>query len=502
MLSLGIRSVAVALLGIAAAGAALAQTPAAQQPAPGQQPPASDEVRVFPQKGAVRERGPAGRRADETQREPTRRVERRAVPLREALELAARQGPDVALARAQAGVAAIAVDRYWTAWKPDITASGTFDHTSAPAVFDIGGLISGIGAVYGLPAPPPGSLPKPITIVGANSTYGTLQIAQPLLTPAGLFLKAPAAAAAEAAARGSDEAREQVLLVVARTYLGLKGLEGLLEAARGAEQVALRREADANVQISAGTAVEIALLRAQTETAQARAQIAGLEGQRESLLALLEGLVGEPIAAQPSSNAEADLGTFADEAQTPWEQTYGVQAAIAQVKAAHGLVRYDDHQWLPTVAAIAKGNYNSNGGFSGQTTSYDLILNVSIPLYDRGQRYVAKREDEAKLSQAQANLAATRARARSTWAGARANLGAAEAVLRQADSQAALARKAQQQIEVAAKAGVATSLDLSDADNRRFGAESAAAQARANLDVRHAELAAAEGRLFKSIAGR
>src|SRR5205085_105710 len=83
----------------------------------------------------------------------------------------------------------------------------------------------------------------------------------------------------EAAQRGADEAREQVLLGVARTYLGLQGLEGLLDAAREAEKVALRREQDARAQISAGTAVEIALLRAQTETAQARAQIAALEGQ-------------------------------------------------------------------------------------------------------------------------------------------------------------------------------------------------------------------------------
>ena len=491
MFSQALRSiVALIALAAAAAGPVLAQSPASGVREPG----------TFPQKGTVPQRGPAGQRADAAL--SGGRPARRAVALREALELAAKQGPDVALARAQSAVAEVSIDRYWTAWKPDISANGTFDHTSAPAIFDVGGLIRQIAGTLGAPLPAGTVLPGPVTIVGANSTYGTLQIAQPLLTPQGLFLKAPAEAAAEAAARGADEAREQVLLVVARAYLGLKGLEGLLAAAQDAEKVALRREADAKIQINAGTAVEIALLRAQTETAQARAQIAGLVGQREGLLALLEGLVGEPIEVQPNSSAEADLGSAAEEAQTPWEQTYGVQSAIAQVKAAHGIVKYDQYLWLPTVAAVAKGNYNSNGGFSGQTTSYDLILNVSIPLYDRGARYVVKKEDDAKLAQAQANLAATRARARSTWAGARANLTASESVLAQAESQAALARRAQEQVEVAAKAGVTTSLDLSDADNKRFAAESSAAQARANVDLRRAELAASEGRLFRSIGGR
>ena len=47
------------------------------------------------------------------------------------------------------------------------------------------------------------------------------------------------------------------------------------------------------------------------------------------------------------------------------------------------------------------------------------------------------------------------------------------------------------------RAGVATSLDLSDADQQRFSAQSATAQARSDVEVRKAELAAAEGRLYE-----
>ncbi len=441
--------------------------------------------------------GPAARAQQEPQQQTPPQVlqppdsppqQRRTVTLREALQLAAKQGPDVAAARAQATLVEVSVERAWTAWQPDLVATGTFDHTDGTQRVDF----SPFKAFF-----PPGA-PLVTTIVGQNNEYGTLQLSQPLLTPQGLFLPGIARNAADAAARGADEAREQVLLNVARAYLGLQGLQGLLAAARDAERVALRREEDARARISAGTAVEIDLLRAQTDTAQARAQIASLQGQQESLFPLLEALTGEAIAPAPTGRGE-DVGKPSGEQAQPWEQSYAVQGAAAAVRATQGSVRLDSFLWMPTVAGIARESYNSNGGFSGKNLIYDLIINVSVPLYDRGARYAAKHEDQAKLSQAVAQLAAARARARATWIGARANLAAADAVLAQAEAQAQLATRAQAQLDASAKAGVATSLDLTDADNKKFGAESAAAQARAALAIRKAEVAAAEGRLYTSV---
>ncbi len=423
---------------------------------------------------------PAPQPADSQQQQ------RRTVSLREALQLAARQGPEVAAARAQAALVEVSVERAWTAWQPDLAATGTFDHTDGVQRVDF----SPFKALF-----PPGA-PLVTTIVAQNNAYATLQLSQPLLTPQGLFLPGIAHQAAEAAERGADEAREQVLLNVARAYLGLQGLRGLLAAARDAERVALRREEDARARISAGTAVEIDLLRAQTDTAQARAQEAALQGQQESLFPLLEALTGEAIEPGPAGRGE-DLGQASGD--QPWEQSYAVRSAASNVRASQGAVRLDSFLWLPTVAGVARESYNSNGGFSGKNWIYDLMLNVSVPLYDRGARYAARHEDDARVSQAVAQLAAARARARSTWIGARANLFAAQAVLAQAEAQAQLAGRAQQQLDASAKAGVATSLDLTDADNKKFSAESAAAQARAALGIRKAEVAAAEGRLYTSV---
>ena len=120
--------------------------------------------------------------------------------------------------------------------------------------------------------------------------------------------------------------------------------------------------------------------------------------------------------------------------------------------------------WLPSVSGVARENYTSNGGFADKNWTSDLIVNVSVPLYDRGQRYAQLNEDRARLSQAQAQLAVSRARARSDWLAARANLVSSAAVVQQTESQEQLANRAQVQVEASYRAGVSTSLDLSAAD--------------------------------------
>jgi outer membrane protein len=422
----------------------------------------------------------------------------RTATLRETLALAAKQSPDVAAARAQAAVAAAGVNRAWTAWQPELTVSAQYVHSSAPAEFDLGAITGLVAGVFNLMPVNPQIVPGPVVITAQDSRYATVQISQPLFTPAGAFLIGPAKAGAQAAELGALEAREQVLLAVARTYLGLQGIVQLTQAAREAEAVALQREAEAQAQLDVGMTVEAALLRAQTETAQARVQLAQLSGQYAQLLAMLGALVGEPVLPVALEDSHTPW-LVPSESQAPWEDTYAVRSAALAVRANEGKVTYDRFSWLPSVVAQGRGLYNSNTGFTGQNTSYELSVAASLPLYDRGQRYAALHEDEARLAQARAQYESARARARANWVAAQANLEAARVALTQAESQAQLAARVQQQVSAGFKAGVATSLEMSDADTRRFLAASTAAQARSQLEVRRVELAAAAGRIAASL---
>jgi outer membrane protein len=447
---------------------------------------------------------------------------RRQVSLREALEVAARKSPDLQAARAQALQVAAKARLASSVLLPELKASATYVLTSAEQKFVTGGFLSafegsiesairGSGPAYGNFLPPneavvaavksgfteqAGDGFKDTTIVARNSLYGSLVVSQVLFSPQ--FWMLPAAnKAAEAAKLGSSEAREQVLLGVARVYLGLEGLTQLERAARDALAVSLRREKDAKAQASVGTSTEINVLRAQTETAQARSLMVTLASQRIALLAMLEALVAEPV--RPIDGSPTALSVqAADEASAPWEQTFLVKSQRMALSSQEHLNTFDRLSWAPTVVVQGKGSYNSNSGFSGRNFMVDGIVAAEWTLYDRGVRYATLHENDAKTLQYRAQLEAAQAKAKAAWIAAKTSLLAAEVTSAQAEAQAQLATRAQKQADAARQVGMLTALELSDIDSRRFLAASSAAQARAQVEVRKVELAAAEGRLART----
>lgn len=444
---------------------------------------------------------------------------RKPMSMVDALKLAEHKSYDLAAARAAAQQVVAKAKLVFSAALPEITANVSYVRTTAEQKFDPSGFLSafqgvidasirGTGPAYGLQAMPNeqviGSIQdnfaagmadglKPTTIVATNSLYGNLLVSQTLFSPQMLLIPV-AEQATEAARYGSLEAREQVLLGVARLYLGIEGLASMQEAAKDAEGVALRRERDASAQQQMGVATDIAVFRAQSETAQARATLATLQGQRVALLAMLEALVGEPV--RPVDGEPTHFAVTArEETKTPWEDTYAVKANQYGVMSQETFNRFDRLSWLPSVVAQAKGSYNSNQGFAGTNFIFDAIVAAQWTLFDRGQRYATLHENDAKTLEARAKYEGARAKAKANWFGAKSNLAAAEVALKQSEAQAQLATRAQKQIDSAFQAGFSTSLEVSDIDSKRFFAMSAAAQSRAQLEVRKVELAAAEGRL-------
>ncbi len=444
---------------------------------------------------------------------------RKPMSLQEVLRLADQKSTDLTAARANAQQVAAKARLVFSSVLPEITASVSYVHTTAEQKFDpsafltafegvIDASIRGAGPAYGFPIQPNEQVLAgvkqgfhdaaadqltPTTIVARNSLYGSLIVTQTLFAPQ-MFLIPAAEQSNQAAKYGALEAREQVLLGVARLYLGVEGLAAIEDAAKDAEKVALKREKDATAQQQMGVATDIAVLRAQSETAQARATLATLQGQRVALLAMLEALVGEPVRPVEGEPTHFEV-TASPESDAPWDETFLVKANLKGLESQETFNRFDRISWLPSLVAQAKGTYNSNKGFAGTNFMFDGIIAAQWTLYDRGQRYVTLHENDARTLEARAKYEGAKAKAKANWIGAKTNLLAAQVALTQADAQASLATRAQKQIDSAYQAGFSTSLEVSDIDSRRFFAMSAAAQARAQLEVRKVELAAAEGRL-------
>jgi outer membrane protein len=442
---------------------------------------------------------------------------RRAVSLKEALTITEQKNQDLLAARQAIELAAAKTRMAISIAIPSLSLNASYVHTSVAQEFKAKdsaraqadgtiGLVNFISQSFtGMPASDAQLAPlrtqlnqqvdsvQDIVIVARNSVYGTLLLQQVLFSP-NFFLLPAAWEGGEAAKLGTLEAREQILLAVARVYLGLEGLAQLEQAARDAETVALKRERDAKAQANAGTSTEIAVLRAQSETAQARATLSALSGQRVALVALLEALVGEPVRPLDDQPTRFEVNAGPED-DTPWERSYGLKAQAVGLKIQERISSVDKLAWLPTVIAQAKGSYNSNRGFAGTNFIFDGIVAAQWDLYDRGVRYAQMRENDAKVVQQRAQLEAARARAKANWIGAKTNLEAAAVALQQAEAQATLATRAQKQVGTLYENGLTTSLEVSDVDNKRFLAASSAAQARAQLEIRKVELAASEGRL-------
>jgi outer membrane protein len=442
---------------------------------------------------------------------------RRAVSLKEALTITEQKNQDLLAARQAIELAAAKTRMAISVAIPSLSLNASYVHTSVAQEFKAKdsaraqadgtiGLVNFISQSFtGMPASDAQLAPlrsqlnqqvdsvQDIVIVARNSVYGTLLLQQVLFSP-NFFLLPAAWEGGEAAKLGTLEAREQILLAVARVYLGLEGLAQLEQAARDAETVALKRERDAKAQANAGTSTEIAVLRAQSETAQARATLSALSGQRVALVALLEALVGEPVRPLDDQPTRFEVNAGPED-DTPWERSYGLKAQAVGLKIQERISSVDKLAWLPTIVAQAKGSYNSNRGFAGTNFIFDGIVAAQWDLYDRGVRYAQTRENDAKVVQQRAQLEAARARAKANWIGAKTNLEAAAVALQQAEAQAALATRAQKQVGTLYENGLTTSLEVSDVDNKRFLAASSAAQARAQLEIRKVELAASEGRL-------
>lgn len=444
----------------------------------------------------------SGRVAAALDAEASFAASRRALPLKDVLALAAKNNLDLKAAHAQARQVVAKAGLSTTAFLPEISVGASFVYTSAPAIFDNGGqidLLSTLTRASLLPRDAQEQIvkglneaPRSMTIQAAASLFGNVTVQQVLFSPS-FFLLPVAQQAKDAAALGTLEAREQILLAAARVYLGLEGLEQLEVAAKEAEQVALRRERDAKAQVAAGKETDIAVIRAQSETAQARATLVSLSGNRVALLAMLEALAGEPVRPVPEVTQLEVVPS--DEGKAPWDAQYAIRAAEIGLQSAERFNLVDRLAFLPTLVAQAKGNYNSNKGFVNTNFTFDAVLAAQWVLFDRGVRYVNLRENDAKTAQQRAQLDASRARARASWIAAKASLATAEVAFEQAQAQAQLAERAQRQLGAAFQAGFATSLEVSDMDNKRFLAASAAAQARAQVQLRKVELAAAEGRL-------
>ncbi len=369
--------------------------------------------------------------------------------------------------RAEIDVAEAELDRAWVGWQPRVDATGSLTFNSQEQIFDPRDFVPpGTMADFGEPA-----------VIQKHVEYaGVARVSQTLFNISVLRAPGVARASRDAAIAHADAAEDELLFQAATLYATLAGLKAQEAAADRALAVAEQRVADARVQVDAGRATPLVLTRAETDRVVALGVKASLLAARRGAAANLGAMIGAKGAVEISEDR------LSDSIKTAPAERAIVVAREREAIAAEKAIGLTSANWLPSLAAEGTARYSNASGFAESDFNARATINLVIPIYD-GERYAATDVAEARAVAARHRLEDERAKVRAYLESASAELDAAKAELEQAEAQLRLANETVKQTEELAGSGLATNLELTDADARRFSADRAYAQKRLDLEL-------------------
>ena len=413
--------------------------------------------------------------------------------LDESLAELERQSPALAQARARADEASGLVRQALSGLLPTASATGTYLRNSDDARINLGALLSL------LPLPPGTTLPQPVVIQPLESLTGTLAARVPLLVPTAWFDLAAARDGERGAAAQAQAARLALRASLATTgHLGAAAEEAVSASERAVENAAALADS-AERKVKAGTAPPLDALRARTEQVRRESDLvrarADLARVRQAAGALL-GRTAPVRVLVPAAGGEPGAPLEAGEALVAeaLARRPEVAAAAAQSAAAEAQVRSAWARLAPQLSASGAA-FTSDVPFpTGEKQGWRATVDLTWALYDGGFRYGKRRESEARAAGARAAEAAQRIQVAQEAQDAARDAGVAGERLRLAVEQRRLAEQAAGTARRGYEAGIASSLDVVDANDRLYAADVGLAEARARLAAARVALDRALGR--------
>lgn len=380
-------------------------------------------------------------------------------------------------ARAGVQARARAQAEFATAWGglvPSLTASGGWTHNQYEAVVNFGSS-------------------NPVVIIPKDQFDATLKAEVPLINPSGWLQTAAASSSAEAADRREAATREQVHRQVVSAFYGYLGARAVWESAQRSRQLAQAQAEVTQARTEAGVANELDLMRARAETERTQQLVADAEslvatGART--LETLSGLTPGEVPLLPVDSLE-DTPPLEAFLARGVDTRPAVQAAERDVTAARRNSTAATLAVVPTVNAQFTQRFTNATGFQGQSALYNAGLTfnwrLDVPAV-AGMRTVNASQETALISAERARREAED-QLHSDWHKTKAavkKLAAARAQVKAATRASSLAHERN-------LAGVATQLDVIQAERDLFAAELNDIQASAELASARALLALSAG---------
>jgi len=279
-----------------------------------------------------------------------------------------------------------------------------------------------------------------------------------------------------ASSLSARDARELVVLAVAGAYL-----QTIATAARVASQRAqvdnaqavyhqaeIRKEAGTNARID----VTRTLVELQSQQQRLNALVSDLRKQKLAFARLIglpldrELILSEPLAFNPPAVPEP-----AGAVQQAFEKRWDLKAAESQVRAAQIVVSAAHAERLPSISLNA--DYGLLGPSPGSNHGvYSVVGALNVPIYQGGRVKADIEQAEATLHQRQAELADQRGQVEQEVRTALIELETAIGEVRLAETNRGFANETLREARDRFNAGVATTVEVVQAQEQVASAES------------------------------
>ncbi|MBI5546741.1 MAG: TolC family protein [Deltaproteobacteria bacterium] len=435
------------------------------------------------------------------------------VPLtaEEALRQLDAQNLTLAQARSRAQEAKGVVRQAMAAFLPALVAGGSYTRNSDSATLSLHPLLDSIEGGLNRISPTPVRLdrtnvPDQTVIQPLEAFTGQASVRVPLFA-ANAYSDWQATKEAASAAEASIEVvRLQLRAALIQSASWSGAAEEIAAASERALAIALEHEKSAARNVEAGVAAPLSHLQARTEVVRRENDVVRTRADKERAWLALGVLLGkaDPVrvvlpadeALPSASAAAAGAGDVDSLTRLALEARPELRVQQASMKAAE---RQLDSAWWrhapqlsASFAAFASNVVYPTGDKAGWRASVDLAWT----LYDGGFRYGKRAQAAAQIVTAQAAWEAQRIEISQQVKDSARDVDVASERLRLAKRQRELAQEVFGTAKRSFEAGLASSLDVLDANDRLYQADVGLADARARLGMARTALARATGSLL------
>jgi outer membrane protein TolC len=345
------------------------------------------------------------------------------------------------------------------------------------------------------------------TVTPRNQVTAGLDVRMPLYAPARWARTAQAGDARRVAEIGAEDVRRQTALATADAYLTVIAQRRAVEANLVAHDTArahfdlarelqergagsrlneLRAQQELSLDEGLVESARLALYRAQEALGVLVVADGPVDAAEEPLLAIPPDVVPLVVNSSPDSPGAQGVNPFL--ARTD------LRLFAAEQQAAERAFRDASKDRYPFLEAVFQPSSTYPAQFFLPQNSWRLLMQLSVPLFDSGQRQGVKLERQAAVAVSRASFTRALTTARSEVRAAREAVASADRGLAAARAAADQARQVVTIVNVSFRAGAATNIEVIDAERRARDADMAAAVAEDTLRRARLELLTAVGR--------